>query len=77
MFAAHSKLIAGYQPDGGGVRAPALIVSANESLNAVTRTKWPQVLDGSVTTLPVDGDHYTFLRPPVVGQVAAGIAAMR
>jgi hypothetical protein len=65
-------MMAGYRPSPTpATTAPTLIVSADGSPNAGTRTQWPQVLAGPVTTLPVDGDHYTFLRPPVVSLVAA------
>jgi hypothetical protein len=70
-------MIAGYQPDPSpAAQAPTLIVSAGRSPNAGTRTQWPQVLAGPVTTLTIDGDHYTFLRPPVVCQVASSIDEM-
>jgi hypothetical protein len=67
-------MLAGYRPDLSSITTvPTLIISANDSPNARTRTEWPHVLAGPVTTLPVDGDHYTFLRPPVVSLVAASI----
>lgn len=74
VFRAHWQLLAGYQPEPSpALRAPTLIVSANESPNAPTRDLWPEVLAGPVTTLPVDGDHYTFLHPPTVTKVAVSI----
>jgi enterobactin synthetase component F len=73
VFDAHHRLIAGYQPSAPPVRAPTLIVSATRSLNAVTRTQWPGLLSGPVSVLPVDSDHYAFLRPPLAAAVAAAI----
>jgi hypothetical protein len=73
IFGAHSRLLAGYRPDGPAVAAPALIVSADRSPNAPTRELWPAVLTGPVSTLCVDSDHYAFLRPPLVADVAASI----
>jgi thioesterase domain-containing protein len=74
VFRTHSMMIAGYQADPSpAAKAPALIVSADDSPNAETRTQWPQVLAGPVTTLTVEGDHYSFLRPPVVARIAAQI----
>jgi thioesterase domain-containing protein len=73
VFGAHVQLLAGYQPQTPAVRAPTLIVSATGSPNAPAAAHWPQVLAGPVTTHPVPGDHYTFLRPPLVTEVAASI----
>jgi hypothetical protein len=75
VFSAHSRLLAGYEPvsDADPVRAPALIVSASDSLNAPAADRWAQVLAGPVKTLRVTGDHYSFLRPPTVTEVAAAL----
>jgi thioesterase domain-containing protein len=73
LFAAHTQMIAGYQPAAPPVRAPTLIVSAAASLNAPARSAWPRVLTGPVSVLSVDGDHYAFLRPPQVADVGAAI----
>ncbi len=73
VFQAHSRMLAGYQPAAPAVGAPTLIVSADHSPNAPTRALWPRVLGGSVSTLCVDGDHYTFLRPPLVAEVGTSI----
>ena len=78
VFRAHWQLLSGYQPEPSpAVQAPTLLVSANDSPNAPTRDLWPQVLAGPVTTLPVDGDHYAFLRPPTVTEVAVSIKQAR
>jgi amino acid adenylation domain-containing protein len=73
VFAAHSGMLAGYRPAGPSVRAPTLIVSADDSPNAPAAARWPQVLDGPVSALRVAGDHYTFLRPPLLAEVARSI----
>jgi amino acid adenylation domain-containing protein len=73
VFGAHSRLLAGYQPAGGRAAAATLIVSAARSLNAPARACWPSVLRGPVSTVVVDGDHYTFLRPPLVADVGTAI----
>jgi thioesterase domain-containing protein len=72
-FGTHQRLLASYQPAGPAVRAPTLIVSAARSPNALTRKLWPSVLGGQVSVLDVDGDHYEFLRPPMVADVATAI----
>jgi amino acid adenylation domain-containing protein len=70
VFQAHVRMLSGYQPAGPPVRAPALIVSAQGSPNSPAARRWPAVLSGPVTALPVPGDHYEFLRPPLVAEVA-------
>jgi len=70
VFQAHVRMLSGYRPGGPPVRAPALIVSAQGSPNAPAAARWPAVLSGPVTALPVPGDHYEFLRPPLVAEVA-------
>ncbi len=73
VFSAHYRLMTGYDPAASAppVRAPAVIVSADDSPNAATRTRWPALLTGRVVS--VDGDHYSFLRPPAVSAVAEAI----
>ncbi len=73
VFEAHNKMIAGYRPAGPPVRAPALVVSAAQSPNAAARSQWPGLLDGPVSVLSLDSDHYAFLRPPLVADVGAAI----
>jgi thioesterase domain-containing protein len=73
VFGAHTQLLAGYRPTGPAVQAPTLIVSADGSPNRAAAQRWPSVLGGPVSTLHVDGDHYTFLRPPLVGEVGASM----
>jgi amino acid adenylation domain-containing protein len=71
VFAAHSRMLAAYQPAGPPVRARTLIVSAVGSPNAPAREQWPRLLSGPVRVECVDSDHYAFLRPPLVAEVAA------
>jgi thioesterase domain-containing protein len=73
VFQRHVRMLAGYRPAGPPARAPALIVSAEQSPNAAFRHRWPALLGGPVATLPVAGDHYAFLRPPLVAEVARAI----
>ncbi len=74
LFAAHSRMLAGYRPAGSRVRAATLIVSAASSLNAPARALWPGQLDGEVSVLSVESDHYEFLRAPLVQEVGAAIS---
>jgi amino acid adenylation domain-containing protein len=55
------------------VAAPTLIISADHSLNAPARDLWPGLFCGPVTVLPLNADHYGFLRPPLAAAVAAAI----
>jgi amino acid adenylation domain-containing protein len=77
LFAAHTRMLAGYRPASPGVRAPALIVSADRSPNAPARERWPDLLTGPVSVMSVDSDHYAFLRPPLVADLAAAIRTWR
>jgi amino acid adenylation domain-containing protein len=73
IFRAHAQMLAGYQPAGPAVQAPTLIVSADNSPNAPARSRWPGVLTGPVSTQRVAGDHYSFLRSPLVAEVGSSI----
>jgi amino acid adenylation domain-containing protein len=83
VFQAHVRMLAGYQPMADGaagangapvaVGAPALIITADRSPNARARESWPTVLSGPVSVLPVDADHYSFLQPPLVTDMATAI----
>jgi amino acid adenylation domain-containing protein len=74
LFAAHSRMLAGYRPGAEGVKAPALIISAADSLNAPAAGQWRSLLSsGPVTVLDVASDHYAFLRPPLVSRVGSAI----
>jgi thioesterase domain-containing protein/acyl carrier protein len=72
VFRAHTRAITGYAP-GGGVGAGTLVVGARRSPNAAAAGRWAGFLGGDVTMMSVDSDHYAFLRPPLVQQVAAAI----
>jgi surfactin synthase thioesterase subunit len=72
VFSAHHRMLAGYRPDSS-LRVPAIILSARDSPNAPAADLWRNVLSGPVTTAVVDGDHYAFLRPPLVSGAAASI----
>ncbi len=74
LFAAHSRMLAGYRPAGSRVRAATLIVSAASSLNASALALWPGQLNGEVSVLSVESDHYEFLRPPLVQDIGAAIS---
>ena len=73
VFQAHIQILAGYQPTAPVVRAPTLIIGADDSPNAPALALWPRVLGGPVATQPVPGDHYNFLRPPLVTEVGTSI----
>jgi amino acid adenylation domain-containing protein len=73
VFGAHSAMLAGYEPSGPPLPAPALLVGADESPNAPALTRWPAVLAGPTATLRVASDHYSFLRPPLVADIGAEI----
>jgi amino acid adenylation domain-containing protein len=78
LFAAHTRMLAGYRPSGPGVRAPTLIVSAADSPNAPAAGLWKSLLsNGPVSVFHVDGDHYAFLRPALVTGVGAAIRKWR
>ena len=70
VFRAHVRMLTGYAPAGPPILAPTLVMSAKDSPNAPAAADWPRVLGGQVTTLRLPGDHYAFLRPPLVAEVA-------
>jgi amino acid adenylation domain-containing protein len=69
VFKAHLRLIAGYRPTP--VRAPTLIVGARDSYDFTA--EWTAILVTDAPTLRVPGDHYSFLQPPGVHDLAAAI----
>ena len=74
LFAAHSRMLAGYQPTAGGTQAAALIVSAARSPNAAMAWQWQGLLPSTATVVAeVESDHYSFLRSPLVTEVGATI----
>ena len=78
VFRAHSRLLAGYCPASGAapVLARTLIVAAADSRNAPAAARWQEVLGDRANLLRVSGDHYEFLRPPVVCEIAAELRSM-
>ncbi|HXS65860.1 MAG TPA: amino acid adenylation domain-containing protein [Streptosporangiaceae bacterium] len=78
LFAAHSRLLAGYQPEPATtIRAATVLVSASRSLNAPGTPCWLRHLSGPVHQVVLDSDHYEFLRPPLSAEVAAAITQWR
>ncbi|HEY3905744.1 MAG TPA: amino acid adenylation domain-containing protein [Streptosporangiaceae bacterium] len=74
IFAAHSRLLSGYQPEAASaIRASVVLVSANHSLNAPASPDWLRHFDGPVHRVVLDSDHYEFLRPPLSIELAASI----
>jgi amino acid adenylation domain-containing protein len=78
VFRAHSLMLAGYCPaaDTEPLRARTLIVSAADSPNADAAARWARALGDQASVARVSSDHYGFLRPPVVNQVAAKLRAL-
>ena len=73
VFQAHTRLIAGYRPQAA-LHTRTLIVSARHSPNAAVAQQWLALLGPAAASVhTVDADHYAFLGPPLVGQVAAAI----
>jgi thioesterase domain-containing protein len=62
-------LIAGYRPKPVG--APTLVVGARDSYDL--DREWSAVLGAGARAVRVDGDHYSFLQPPAVHDVATAI----
>jgi amino acid adenylation domain-containing protein len=73
VFQAHVRMLTGYEPAGPPVMAPALIMSAGDSPNAAAAADWPRVLGGQVGALRLPGDHYAFLRPPLVTELGTAV----
>ncbi len=76
VFKAHNEAIAGYRPQGT-VQADTMVVGARLSPNAPAAPQWARLIEGDVSTLSVDGDHYAFLRAPLVTEVAESILKWR
>lgn len=70
VFRANTEMLAGYQPSGL-LDADALIVEVEESPNMTEL--WQETTRGTSTRLAMAGNHYSFLQPPAVGEVAAAI----
>ncbi len=70
MFRTNTRILAGYRPSGSA-RAETLIIDVDESPNATSR--WHSVLPETARTLRLEGNHYSFLQPPLVTHVAGGL----
>jgi thioesterase domain-containing protein len=68
VFCANTRLLAGYRPSGP-LRARALVVDVEESPNG--SQTWRELIDGPTRTVPLPGNHYSFLQPPLVRRLAA------
>ncbi|HET7012556.1 MAG TPA: amino acid adenylation domain-containing protein [Streptosporangiaceae bacterium] len=73
VFAAHNRLLAGYQPEPAIIRAATVFVSASRSLNAPSVPDWLRHFAGPVHQVVLDSDHYELLRPPLSAKVAAAV----
>jgi len=69
VFKANSAMIAGFRP-AAALRTRTLLISALRSPNAAVQPDWTRLLGRNSTLLPIDADHYSFLRPPQVGEIA-------
>src|SRR5262249_28594018 len=70
VFRAHRRMFAGYRPRTT-VRASTVLIGAQRSANLLAQPPRAGFLAGTVSATNVDGDHYTFLQPPRVRQLAA------
>ncbi|MFE4832196.1 alpha/beta fold hydrolase [Streptomyces sp. NPDC056672] len=69
VFHAHAEALAHYVPTGP-VAADLLLLTPDQSFNVNCAQRWAEQTSGHVHHARVNGNHYTFLRPPVVGEVA-------
>jgi thioesterase domain-containing protein/acyl carrier protein len=69
VFQAHMRLIAGYRPSP--VRAPMVLIGARDSYDFTA--EWAEALGPDAQPVRVPGDHYSFLQPPGVHEVAAAV----
>ncbi|HET9116590.1 MAG TPA: thioesterase domain-containing protein [Pseudonocardiaceae bacterium] len=67
-FRVSTRVLAGYRPSGL-LPADGLIIDVEESPN--TSRLWRDVLLGSVRMCSLEGNHYSFLQPPLVSRVSA------
>ncbi|MFC6064418.1 non-ribosomal peptide synthetase [Streptomyces ochraceiscleroticus] len=72
VYKAHLRLIAGNVPPPVDV-ATAVIGARNSTHNAA---QWARVLPSLIRSVRVPGDHYSFLRPPAVHEVAATLRTL-
>ncbi|MET9933142.1 MULTISPECIES: alpha/beta fold hydrolase [unclassified Streptomyces] len=76
VFKAHAEALTGYRPSGT-VAADLRVLIPYDSPNIGTASGWTAATRGRFRHGEVRGDHYTFLRAPVVTEVAAFVAAGR
>jgi amino acid adenylation domain-containing protein len=74
LFRSHRRLMDGYRPTAA-VRADAVVVGAARSFNVSHQAQWPAAFEGRVAQTSFDSDHYGFLRPPLVADVAAYVTS--
>ncbi|MFF1779370.1 alpha/beta fold hydrolase [Streptomyces virginiae] len=74
VFRAHARALAQYRPSGP-VDAELRVLIPDDSPNLDSAPRWPSHARGGSRLSTVRGDHYTFLRPPVVNEVAAFVGA--
>ncbi|MCF3178973.1 hypothetical protein IPZ70_03270 [Streptomyces polychromogenes] len=74
VFQAHAEALAHYRPSGT-VDADLRLLIPDDSPNLDSAPRWSGATRGTVRHATVRGDHYTFLRAPVVTEVAAFIGA--
>jgi thioesterase domain-containing protein len=66
-FRANTEMLAGYRPSGP-LDSDLLIIKVEESPNMTEL--WQAITNGKATTLAMAGNHYSFLQPPAVREVA-------
>ena len=69
VYQAHLRLITGYVPPP--IDVPTTVIGACES--ADNAGEWARILGGSVNSVRVPGNHYSFLEAPGVQEVAAAL----
>ncbi len=70
VFRAHAEALAHYAPSGP-IAADLLLLTPDRSSNIGSAQRWAAQSRGQVHHTLVHGDHYTFLRAPVVDEVAS------
>jgi amino acid adenylation domain-containing protein len=74
VFSSHTRAFAGYRPSGP-IHAATLLVGARRSPNVGFLPQWSALAHGKTVPRIIEGDHYTFLQPPSVQEVADLILA--
>ncbi|MGW7574960.1 thioesterase domain-containing protein [Streptomyces sp. NPDC054765] len=73
VFKAHAEALIGYRPSGT-VAADLRVLIPDDSPNLGTASGWAAATRGRFRHAEVPGDHYTFLRAPIVTEVAEFVA---